>query len=264
LGEHWLGNLKNDFQGSKGKILECFKNSGSVRVIAFQASTLEDVLNIKDRVRNIFEIGKHSIHITDTASEAVRVARLVFNDNCIHFLNHARPNKYLSTHQKLDKFKEFLFENNLRFDDVILDTGSVVSVYGLRETADTDFFIDDNSKVVHHYKEIDCHDEELTHHKIDKLELIYNPKFYFYYNDLKFVSFDQLFSMKRNRGELKDDNDCEMMLALVDRKVLRKAVGQFKQSIYYGKIKCRAKLITLMKGLGIYQFAKKLYKAVTK
>lgn len=87
-GEEWLGNVENNFKGSQGKLVECFKNFEPVRVIAFQADNLEEVIEIKEKIRDIFKIGKHSVHITDTKEEAIRVARIVFNNNSIHFLNY--------------------------------------------------------------------------------------------------------------------------------------------------------------------------------
>ena len=57
-------------------------------------------MKIKDKIREVFNVGKHSVHITDTKEEAIRTARVVFNDNSIHFLNYAKPNKYISIHKK--------------------------------------------------------------------------------------------------------------------------------------------------------------------
>ncbi len=151
-----------------------------MRIIAFQANSLDDVLKIKDKVREILNAGKHSIHITDTKEEAIRVARVVFNDNSIHFLNYAKPNRYISTHTKIDKFKEFIVKNELDVNDVVLDSGIVLSAYGLRESSDIDYFVDDNEKLKYHNEELEYHDEELEYHDEEKLELIYNPKNDFY------------------------------------------------------------------------------------
>lgn len=45
--ESWLGGVDNDFNGVEGKLIECFKNFSPLRVVAFQADTLEKVLEIK-------------------------------------------------------------------------------------------------------------------------------------------------------------------------------------------------------------------------
>lgn len=254
-GEEWLGSVEDDFRGSQGKLVECFKSFEPVRIIAFQADSLDEVLVIKDKVREIFNVGKHSIHITDTKEEAIRVARVVFNDNSIHFLNYAKPNRYISTHKKIDKFKEFIVKNELDINDVVLDSGIVLSAYGLRESSDIDYFVDDNEKLKYHDEELEYHDEE-------KLELIYNPKNYFYFNDLKFISFNQLYKMKKNRGEVKDINDCKMMEALIENNKLKQFKNKIKQNIYYGKIKLNVKIIDLLRKMKLYNFIRFIYRSI--
>lgn len=261
-GEEWLGSVEDDFRGSKGKLIECFKNFDPVRIIAFQANSLDEVLKIKDKIRDIFNVGKHSIHITDTKEEAIRVARVVFNDNSIHFLNYAKPNRYISTHTKIDKFKEFITQNELDVNDVVLDSGIVLSAYGLRESSDIDYFVDDNEKLKYHNEELEYHDEELEYHDEEKLELIYNPKNYFYFNDFKFISFNQLYKMKQNRAEEKDKNDCKMMEALIENDRFKKIVNKWKQSFYYMKIKTRASLIKVLKNIGFYELTRAIYRKV--
>ena len=259
-GEEWLGSVEDDFKGSQGKLVECFKTFDEFEVIAFQATSLEKVLKIKDKIRDIFNVGKHSVHITDTIEEAVRVARVVFNDNSIHFLNYAKPNKFLSTHIKIDEFKNFLTRNDLSSDDVLIDSSLILSCYGLREAKDTDFFCYDNNKIKYDFKDINTHDEELKYYKMAKEDLIYNPKNYFYYNGLKFISFSQLYKMKENRAELKDMNDCQMMEALIEDNKIKEIISKLKQNILYTKIKTRSKLVGLLKTLGLYNIVKSIVK----
>jgi hypothetical protein len=259
-GEDWLGDIENDFSGSQGKFVECFKTLDSLRVVAFQANSLGDVLKIKDHVRDLFNVGKHSIHITDTKQEAIRVARLIFNDNSINFLNYAKPNKYISTHIKLIKYRIFIEENELKIDDLVLDGGLVLSLYGLRESSDIDYLVCGDSKIEKYDEVFENHDEELRFHSASKEDLIYNPERYFYFGDIKFVSFTQLYEMKKNRHGEKDINDCKMMVALIDSDMLGKLVSKLRQSFYYGKIKLLHKCLRFLKKINLYFFARKIYR----
>lgn len=240
--EEWLGSVENNFKGARAKLIECFKTFKPIRIIAFQTDNLEKVSAIKQEIRKLFNVDKHSIHITDTKEEAIRVSRMVFNDNSIHFLNNALPNKYISTHKKIVKFKKFIKENKLNSNDVLLDGGSILSVYGLRKSDDIDYFVDDNTKIKHNHAELDNHDDELKYHNEDKLELIYNPKNYFYFNDLKFIAFNQLYKMKKNRSEIKDINDCKIMNALECNNNFKKNILRTKQNIFYFRTKYRKKI----------------------
>ena len=261
-GEKWLGNVENNFSGSKEKLAECFKTFDPIKVIAFQAESLEQVLKIKETIRKTFNVGKHSIHITDTKEEAIRTAQIVFNDNSIHFLNYAKPNKYISTYQKIDTFKEFLDKNNLHKKEVLIDAGMVLSAYGLREAKDVDYFCSDNEKIEILIDDINIHDEALIHYDEKKNEMIYDPNFYFHFNELKFISFSQLYKMKSNRDEKKDKNDCKMMEALIENNKFKGVVNKLKQSIFYGQIIIRQKSIQLLQQIGLFNITKSLYKKI--
>jgi len=259
-GEEWLGSVEDDFKGSKGKLVECFKTFDSFDVIAFQANSLKDVLVIKDNIRELFNIGKHSVHITDTKEEALRVARTVFNENTLHFLNYAKPNKYLSTHKKIDEFKAFLFKNKIEVEDTLIDSSLILSCYGLREAKDTDFFYYKNNEIKFNVEDINIHDEELKYYKLEKEELIYNPKNYFYFNDIKFISFEQLYKMKTLRAEEKDNNDCSIMEAMLENNRLKELTAKLKQKILYFKIKLKIESISFLSNLGIYELIRKILK----
>lgn len=259
-GEKWLGSVENDFSGAKGKLVECFKTFDPIRVVAFQANSLDEVVKIKDEIRGIFNAGKHSVHITDTREEAIRVARVAFNENGIHFLNYAKPNKYISTHEKIDIFKQFVIENNLNTNDAVLDGGMVLSAYGIRDASDIDYFVDDNFKITRHDENIECHDKELKYHKENKLELIYNPKNYFYFNDLKFISFKQLYRMKINRSEVKDVDDRKMMEGLIDFNFFKKANNKIRQNLFYQKIKIERRISSFLVKHHLYDTVRDLYR----
>lgn len=124
--EPWLGAIDNDFKGVEGKLIECFKNFNPLRVVAFQADMFDQVLEIKNKIRALFDIDKHSIHITDTKDEAIRISRLLFNENSIHFLNHADPYKYASNKDALIKLEEWVDEAAINHNDILVDRKSVV------------------------------------------------------------------------------------------------------------------------------------------
>ena len=264
FGEEWLGSVEDNFKGAEGKLVECFNNEKPIRVIAFHAESLNDVAKIKNKIRDIFNIDKHSIHITDTSKEVNRVARIVFNDNSIHFLNHAKPNKYASTHNKVAAFKKFISNSDACHDDVILDGSMVLSAYGIREANDIDYFTNENSKVDIKNDTFECHDSELKYHDIEKLSLIHNPQYYFYFNDVKFVSFEQIYKMKKNRNEVKDLTDCKSMEALLENNKTKAILNKFRQSFFYQKIKIKVTLIKFLRFAGLHATLKFFYRLIVK
>lgn len=260
-GEDWIGSLEDNFKGSYGKLIECFKVLGPIRFIAFQSENIREVREIKDKIRSLFNIGKHSIHITDNHTESLRISRIAFNENSIHFLNYAKPNKYLSTHQKIKDYKSFLDKNDISFDDAILDSGIILSLYGLREAQDIDFLINDNVNLKIQNDLIDMHDEVLKYYKHNKMNLIYDQSRYFYFNDIKFVSFSDLYKMKLNRNEIKDRIDSKLMEALIENNFFKENFSRLMQNFFYGKIKLRHNFLKALKYLGLYNLLKRIYKS---
>ncbi|MCD9477839.1 hypothetical protein [Photobacterium phosphoreum] len=260
----WIGTTKNGFSGIKQKLVECFPSFESFQVILFQSESLEKVQELKQKVRDIHNIGYSSIHITDTKEEVIQISDFIFNDNGLHFINNAEINKYIQLKNKLDEFKSFLYKNKIEKKDVVIDGSSTLSLYGLRENIDIDFLTLDNSKIVFPNIEFDTHDSELQYHQKSKEELIYDSSNYYIYDGLKFISFSQLYKMKSNRNEEKDRNDCLMMKSLLEGNLYKKSKAQIKQKLFYFKIKSRRKFMDLsmsfFKTVGVYKLVRSIYR----
>jgi hypothetical protein len=264
----WVGSQKDGYPGAKQKLIECFTSFDSFTVLVFQEESLEKVQEIKKRVRNIHNIGFSSIHITDTKEEAVRISNLIFNENGLHFLNYADPYKYSEIQSELIEFGIFLEKNNIDNEDVVIDGSTILAIYGLRKNKDIDYFVSDNCKLEERNIKYENHDGELKYHKKEKDELIYNPKYFFQYMGFKFISFNQLFNMKKTRGEEKDINDCNIMDALIELNRFRGVKSKIKQNIFYIKIKIkkniRIALVGLLKATGLYLPARLFYRKFLK
>ena len=259
-GEKWLGTIEDNFGGARNKLVECFKVFSAIRVIAFQSESADEVLKIKEDIRTLFGIGKHSIHITDDKEEAVRVARVVFNDNSIHFLNHAQPNKYLSAHAQVNRFKKFLAHNNAGFNDIILDASIVMAVYGLREANDVDYLAGDNLPIEYTVDGINDHSEEMVYYEKTKNDLIYDPENYFCFNDLKFVSLPNLYKMKSKRAEAKDFNDLSMIATVLEKRQTESLPVKLYQIMNYQRLRLRKRVIEALKAIGLYEIARTYYR----
>jgi hypothetical protein len=258
-GEEWIGSVDNNFKGSNGKLIECFKTFESFEVIAFQAENLSKVLEIKEKIRKVFNVGKHSVHITDSKEEAVRLARVLFNNNSIHFLNYARPNTYSSTHEKLKEFKNFIKINDIDSSNILIDSSFVLSCYGIREANDTDFLCVDRINILNKFNDINAHDEELKYYDSNKGELIYNPENYFYFNGVKFLSFDKLYHMKKNRAEKKDINDLQIMKTFIENNNFKRIFWKINHIFLYYQIKGMSKIIKFLKAVKLYDIVRRIY-----
>ena len=260
----WVGSQGNGFSGVKQKLIECFPEFCPFKVVFFQSEGISKVQELKEKIRGQYNIGYSSIHITDTKEEAIRISELLCNENGLHFLNNADPYKFIETYGQLDKFKQFLSKNNIKSNDVVIDGSSTLSLYGLRKNVDLDFLVLDNFSIVSSNKCFETHDSELKYHGKEKTELIYDSRNYFIFYGLKFIAFSQLYSMKTNRNEQKDRNDCLIMKASLNGKSYRKLNAQFKQKLFYTKIRLRhsfdRQVKSTLEWLGLYDCVRSAFR----
>ncbi|NQZ87038.1 MAG: hypothetical protein HRT54_05600 [Colwellia sp.] len=256
----WVGSKDNGYKGAKKKLIECFPSFESFKIIVFQAKSLKDVQIVKKEIRDIYKIGFSSIHITDTKEEAIRLSRLLLNENGIHFLNNAEPYKFIDIYNNLDRFKEFLINNKVNCNDIVVDGSLILSIYGLRKNIDVDFLVSDNSKITFVDDEYEIHDSELQYHNKTKSELIYDSDNYFTFYGLKFISFSQLYNMKLKRHEEKDLNDCSIMKFSLEGKSYKKNMSQMKQKIFYLKIKMYRFFVNCLKYTKVYKPIRFIYR----
>lgn len=260
-GEDWTGNFEDGYAGIKGKMNECFRLNKPLTIIAFQANSLEDVVNIKSEVRSKFKLGKHSIHITDNFEESMDISRLVFNDNSIHFLNYAKPYQFFDNKEKLQFIRDKLCDSSVPPESVVIDGGTVLSLYGIRKSSDIDYI--STSRINAHNSDLlsfDSHLNQLIYHQTAAENLIWDPHFYFWYEGLKFVSLNQIYEMKKKRGELKDRVDCRAFSALINNNIFTFFIIKSTQNILYLKVKIYFLIYYFLKKFGLLNVVKKLLK----
>lgn len=207
-GESWVGNKYNKYPGAVEKSNKCFTNGNEVTVLLLQSDNQNSLLSLKQNVRSICNVGKHSIHINDTQEETWRIASSVFNKNSIHFLNNSRIGQTEKFDNYFIQYKNIIKNRKDKYDFCV-DASAVLSAYGLRDCRDLDF--------LHLYNignltnDISCHNMESHHYDIDKNDIIYDPKMHFYVHGIKMANIEVIKNMKISRDEQKDRVDVKLI-----------------------------------------------------
>ncbi len=217
IGEDWLGNENNNFDGLYYKLNSCFVNNINECYIYYVNTSAKEIKLIKQKIRNICNIGNHSIHTTDTIEEAKRLANIYFNNNTIRFLNCIKKVNQPNFNILFEKLTNYLNKNNIKNDEICLSGSSVLSIYNLRDCYDIDLLsknksinkIDEKIEVYNNYY-LESKFHKTTNISID--EIFDNEMNYFYYNDIKIMSLEILKKFKMYRSEKKDIID----IALID------------------------------------------------
>ncbi|MBO4897374.1 MAG: hypothetical protein J5590_03660 [Clostridia bacterium] len=245
----WIGNVKNGFSGIDGKAKPCYKEASQTTFFLLAGIELDKILELKEKIRGIFKIENHSIHITDTKDEAIEAGRIVFNKNSIELLNYGEPLKYKALFENIINFKSDLSVNNCNPDEYIVGGDSVLALYGLRNSDKVEYF-SDNSKcvVLEKSKEYTDIGNQLPLYPASLEEMLYKPADYAYYMNIKFVSLNLIKSMKEKKNNACDKNDLKLI----------KAFEKKTQDTSWGR-KLKTHIITSGKKNAIIGFALKVY-----
>lgn len=212
--QKWIGNPENNFKGVDGKVRACFDKKYPVKTILFEANCFEEVIEAKKKIRELYGIENHSVHISDNQEETKLMTKLLYNSSSIDFLNCAIPYKYTHVFNEIHKLSETIRKNGYDLERFVIDSSSVLEIYGMREARDIDY-LSDIDLVEETITSADNHKSQLKYYNENVSELIYNPDKHFFFYGLKFVTIHVVQDMKKNRNEKKDQRDirlCEQWL----------------------------------------------------
>ena len=214
--------------GYKYKAKGCFNKQGDVTIYFVEKQPLDKLVDFKERVRDYYRVGKHSIHIPDTQEECDGLLDLL-NSNTITFMDNAKSLyvPYQNFNKLFKKLKQFCKEKKVDPRNICVTSSSVLSVHGIRDCGDMDLFIDKKYVDVFKGTCFDNHnDYTIKKHYPNHFEdIIYNPANHFYYQGIKFCNLSIILAYKRYRVKhklygtksiTKDKKDISEMVTLLE------------------------------------------------
>lgn len=204
----------NGRAGYNEKAALCFTNGAPTVVFLVKFNSLQDSIKCKADIRNLYGLDKHSVHINDTHEETTRIAKTIFNENGIHYLNNCNYKTPEST--RLDglitEFSSLIKAENQDPDNYCISAGAVLARYSLKECKDLDYLHSNAPKLTTNNPDIQSHNNygiDLYHTNYD--DIIYNPKNYLHVHGIKFASLDVVKKLKERRNEQKDVGDIRLI-----------------------------------------------------
>ena len=215
--DSWIGNFNNQFAGAQYKARCCFpqndKTKNYLRVFLFECSDLEKVKACKQKIRDLFGIQNHSVHINDTHEQTIEMAQTLLVQNSIHFLNHAKSKKFETFLKYFQQYKNWIKEKKINPKDLCIESGAVLSAYGVRDSSDIDF-LHHNLTPLPKNKKFESHNKHHSKHDID--DIIYNPEKHFWYEDVKFACLQEVKKQKAQGGGQQNKKDVEAINSLIN------------------------------------------------
>ncbi len=214
-----------------------------MRVYLIKSNDAGEVVRAKEEIRSLFELGNHSIHITDTRDEAVEMGELLFNQNSIHFLNRARPKNFRNFLCRLESLENAVDEERIDRSSIVIDSGSVLAAYGIREAEDLDILHTSrlDSFQIREFAVVDSHNSD-SHYSESIDDLIMNPSNHFYYLGFKFVSIDRVREMKEKRAFAKDRQDLSLIRPYLERRLVAASIAKARYKLAKSRVAVRKKL----------------------
>lgn len=274
----WVGTVESLFDGVNSKADACYGKGGMTSFYLLESSDFEKIKKLKTEIRDLFRVEKHSVHITDTFEETCQIAQAIFNINSLHHLERGFPFRYKASYVRLSKFREAVLKKRMHLDDFIIDASQVMASYGIREARDLDYLslhADIQDQLMDVLTGIDAEDHSpfLRYHNVSKEELIKNPMNYFVFNGIKLISLKKLKEFKLNKGESKDIADVRLIDVYLRNDLF---LLKFKWLSFINALKRHSRrhaptlrrtlslrfiVISLTKYIGIYEQARKVYRA---
>jgi len=171
----------------------------------------------KHKIRDLFYPSHYAAHATDTHDQAIDLARVLFVENSIHFLNHAIPTNFPQFQRYLKKYKAWIKKNNIDVNTVCIINDAVMAAYGLRDCENLGYLsFDDTLRVsVPH---INNHNNTIDQSIATKDDIIFNPTNHFWYEGIKFASLPIVKAMKSKKNQSEDNTDIRVIDALLNKK----------------------------------------------
>lgn len=206
-GFDWAGTIDNHFKGIQTKADECYAESKQMMVYAIEKSS-EEVIKLKEKVREIIGISKSACHSTDSAQDAISLAHLFFNENSMHLMNNGTIDFDDDLYRRIAKFKKAITDKNFDYEKYVIDSSSVMGLYGIRKTNDLDYIAISDDYVIPGY---DDNSVYLHYYGLARDEMVFNPDKYLYAFGMKFITLKVLEQYKKNRGREKDKLDVKLI-----------------------------------------------------
>lgn len=226
--EPWVGSTNDQFSGARGKAARCFARNGPVRFFLLQGNRKDKLVRVKGWVRDLFNAEKHSVHITDSYQEVLRLSEALLNPNALARLRRIGSAPTPNHDLLISRLRQWIRKQDLDPEDICVTGGGVLSACSLRDCRDLDLFIGSTIAAATTLPVgLGNHESDQRYYPVSKEQILYNPRFHFFLDGIKFASLDTVWKMKLNRREEKDLLDSELIArsSMKLRNLLRKRFG---------------------------------------
>ena len=255
-GEPWIGPAEKGFPGIATKLERAFSSERPLRVMVLHMPGSIDRVALEAQVRGLWRLAEHSVHITDTWDEAIRISRLLFNRQSLHFLDHAAPYRFPELARDVEKFRARVTQEGGDPTQTVLGPEMVMGAYGLRQPHTVDVLSGDPVPLS------GPHDRRASPQTAPALgDILSDPELHFHFWNQRFLSLPVVARAKAQSDMAQDKADMAQITPLLH---------PLQQSPWLRRIarlrRIRARLkhaiIGLLDLLGVKDIVRRLYRTI--
>lgn len=209
--EKWVGNHENRFSGARQKAGECFKKGGDVTLYLVIPNDRKSLLAGKNKLRELSQVGKHSVHSTDSWIETVGISETLLNQNSLSSLGLRQYRPCFRFETFIKSFKRSAKTDGINLADVCLSGSTVLAAFGLRDCNDIDYVGTSNTPEKFGQNQFHKHTSEVKYYAHSFEQIVSDPRFHFRYRGLKICTPEVVARMKYRRSEPKDLVDLDLL-----------------------------------------------------
>ena len=223
LDQSWIGKPENKFSGVIKKVNACYHDSNTLFYF-LEGNNLKNILKMKDEIRKLYKMGKHSVHITDSREEATQLANLILNENSVHHLKYSNSLKFINDYKKITS----TVQNN----DTIFNPEFTLSTYGIKSTTLSENYLINQTQL--------------------KFDICYDFRNYFYYMNKKFL-------VPNRAKELSNPEQANYYNKIINMKEIRIFKSLYKHLTKF-KYYIKTAIIRILREMKLLDFVSKIFR----
>ena len=130
--QQWSGNFRNHFRGVWAKVDGCYAPYLPLELFTVRVESLGQALALKTQLRELFALGKHSVHMTDSEAETAYCQAILRTQRRVDFLNQADPDRYRCFTRRIERLERDLKRAGVDRREVVVCSRAVFALMGER------------------------------------------------------------------------------------------------------------------------------------
>ncbi len=193
-------NFIRNYLEASSKVNQCFTqnrtHSWTIHVFLVEILNQSLMQKAKQEINDALGISQ-AVHVTDGHDDTLKLARAVFNQNSIHFLNNANSKDFKNFNDFFTIYKNWLDRNSFDKECFCITGDAVLAAYGIRDCQQLGFIHHGyNNQCSIEISSITDNNSDAYYRTMSKDNILFNPENYFYYRDIKCAALHVVRNMK--------------------------------------------------------------------